>query len=100
MAGCGLAPGPVRGARDTAAADARRTDNAYIRFLVANHGAKYMIDDFIPNPQATVVAPKTVAALPSDRRGGFLRGYGPAATVGYNPWLRPMAAPSAPVSTG
>jgi hypothetical protein len=34
------------------AAGARRTDNAYSRFVVANHGAEYLVDDFIPNPEA------------------------------------------------
>jgi ABC-type lipoprotein release transport system permease subunit len=48
-----------------AAAGARRTDDAYSRFVVANRGAPYMIDDFIPNPEAAVLDPGTLAALPS-----------------------------------
>jgi predicted lysophospholipase L1 biosynthesis ABC-type transport system permease subunit len=48
-----------------AAAGARRTDDAYSRFVVASHGAPYLIDDFIPNPDAAVLDPGTLAALPA-----------------------------------
>lgn len=78
----------------------RRTDNAYSRFVAANHGAEYMIDDFIPNPEAAVLDPKTVAALPSIAEADLFRVYGPTATSATTSLLRPTAAPSAPASTG
>jgi hypothetical protein len=65
-------------------AGARRTDNAYSRFVVANHGAEYLVDDFIPNPQAAVLSPATVAALPSVAEADSFRVFGPVDDVGYN----------------
>ncbi|HEX3188291.1 MAG TPA: FtsX-like permease family protein, partial [Streptosporangiaceae bacterium] len=67
-----------------AAAGARRTDDAYSRFVVANHGAPYMIDDFIPNPEAAVLDPGTLAALPSIAEADSFRVFGQVADVGPN----------------
>jgi len=67
-----------------AAAGARRTDDAYSRFVVANHGAPYMIDDFIPNPDAAVLDPGTLAALPSIAEADSFRVFGQVADVGPN----------------
>src|SRR5947209_1569142 len=67
-----------------AAAGARRTDNAYARFVVANHGAEYLIDDFVPNPEAAVLQPSTVAALPAVAEADSFRVFGPVNDVGYN----------------
>jgi hypothetical protein len=65
-------------------AGARRTDNAYSRFVVANHGAEYLVDDFVPNPQAAVLPPATVAALPAVAEADSFRVFGPVDDVGYN----------------
>ncbi len=67
-----------------AAAGARRTDSAYARFVVANHGAEYLIDDFVPNPEAAVLHPSTVAALPAVAEADSFRVFGPVNDVGYN----------------
>jgi ABC-type lipoprotein release transport system permease subunit len=67
-----------------AAAGARRTDSAYSRFVMANHGAEYMIADFIPDPEAAVLDPGKVAALPSIAEADFFRVYGSATDLGYN----------------
>jgi ABC-type lipoprotein release transport system permease subunit len=67
-----------------AAAGARRTDDAYARFVAANHGAQYLIDDFVPNPEAAVLHPATVAALPAVAEADSFRVFGPVNDVGYN----------------
>jgi ABC-type antimicrobial peptide transport system permease subunit len=67
-----------------AAAGARRTDGAYDRFVAANHGAEYLIDDFVPNPEAAVLNPATVAALPAVAEADSFRVFGPVNDVGYN----------------
>ncbi len=82
--GVALLVGLFGGIVTTTAAGARRTDTAYSRFVVANHGAEYMIDDFIPNPEAAVVDPKAIAALRSIAEADLFRVYGPAANVGYD----------------
>jgi len=66
------------------AAGARRTDSAYSRFVVANHGAAYLVDDYIPNTDAAVLHPAAVAALPSVAEADSFRVFGPASDVGYN----------------
>ena len=66
------------------AAGARRTDNAYSRFVVANHGAEYLVGDFIPNPEAATLRPEAVAALPAVAEADSFRVFGPANDVGYN----------------
>src|SRR5258708_4973970 len=43
-----------------------------------------MVSDFIPNPEAAVLDPAKIAALPSLAEADFFRAYGPAANVGYN----------------
>ncbi len=82
--GVALLAGLFGGIVTGAAAGARRTDNAYSRFVVAYHGAEYMIDDFIPNPEAAVLDPKAVAGLPSIAEADLFRVYGPAANVAYS----------------
>jgi len=82
--GVALLVGLFGGIVTAAAAGARRTDSAYSRFVVANHGAEYVIDDFIPNPEAAVVGPAAVAALPSIAEADPFRVFGPAANVGYS----------------
>jgi ABC-type antimicrobial peptide transport system permease subunit len=67
-----------------AAAGARRTDSAYSRFLVANHAAEYLVEDFVPNPDAAVVDPRDVAALPAVAEADSFRVFGPAANASYN----------------
>ena len=67
-----------------AAAGAQRTDTAYTRFVAVNRGAQYQIADFIPNPEAAVLDPKAVAALPSIAEADQFRVYGSAANVNYN----------------
>ena len=52
--------------------------------MVANHGAPYMIDDFIPNPDAAVLDPGTLAALPSISEADSFRVFGQVADVGPN----------------
>ncbi len=81
--GVALLVGLFGGIVTTTAAGARRTDSAYSRFVAANHGAEYMVDDFIPNPEAAVLDPKAVATLPSIAEADPFRAYGPAANVGY-----------------
>lgn len=66
------------------AAGARRTDSAYSRFVVANHGAEYLVDDYIPNTDAAVLPPAAVAALPSIAEADSFRVFGPVNDVGYN----------------
>jgi ABC-type antimicrobial peptide transport system permease subunit len=66
------------------AAGARRTDDAYARFVAAHHGAPYLVSDFIPNPEAAVVPPAAVAALPSVAEADSFRVFGLAADTGYN----------------
>jgi ABC-type lipoprotein release transport system permease subunit len=82
--GVALLVGLFGGIVTATAAGARRTDTAYSRFLVANHGAGYMIEDFIPNPDAAVVDPQAVAALPSIAEADLFRMYGTVGDVGYN----------------
>jgi ABC-type lipoprotein release transport system permease subunit len=67
-----------------AAAGARRTDHAYERLVVANHGAGYLVSDFTPNPEGAVVRPADVAALPAVAEADSFRVFGPAEAVGYN----------------
>ena len=54
------------------AAGARRTDDAYSRFVVANHGAEYLIGDFISQPGGRRPGPATSRRPAGGRRGGFL----------------------------
>jgi ABC-type lipoprotein release transport system permease subunit len=82
--GVALLVGLFGGIVTAAAAGARRTDSAYSRFMVANHAAQYLIDDFIPNHEAAVLDPQAVAGLPSIAEADLFRVYGPAANVGYN----------------
>jgi predicted lysophospholipase L1 biosynthesis ABC-type transport system permease subunit len=63
--GVALIVGLFGGIVTATAAGARRTDNAYSRLVAANHGAPYMIEDFIPNPEAASLEPAAVAALPA-----------------------------------
>jgi hypothetical protein len=54
----------------------------YSRFVAANHGAAYLVEDFIPNPEAAVLRPSAVAALPSVAEADSFRVLGRAAESG------------------
>jgi hypothetical protein len=78
-----LLVGVFGGVVTAAAAGARRTDDAYARFVTANHAAQYLVEDFVPNSDAATLDPAAVAALPSVAEADSFRVYGPAADVGY-----------------
>jgi ABC-type lipoprotein release transport system permease subunit len=82
--GLALLVGLFGGVVTAAAAGARRTDDAYIRFVQANHGASYLVEDFVPNSEAAVLAPAAVAALPSVAEADSFRVFGPVSDIGFN----------------
>ena len=76
--------GVLGGIVTAAVAGAQRTDNAYSRFLRANHGASYLVEDFVPNSDAAVLDPAAVAAQPSVAEADSFRVFGPVTDIGYN----------------
>jgi ABC-type lipoprotein release transport system permease subunit len=82
--GVALLVGVFGGVVTAAAAGARRTDDAYARFVQTHHGASYLVDDFVPNSGSAVLAPAAVAAQPSIAEADSFRVFGPAADVGYD----------------
>ncbi len=81
--GLALLIGVFAGVVTASAAGARRTDDAYARFVTANHAAQYLVEDFVPNSDAATLDPAAVAALPPVAEADSFRVYGPAADVGY-----------------
>jgi ABC-type lipoprotein release transport system permease subunit len=67
-----------------AAAGARRTDDAYARFVAASHGAEYVVADFVPNAETAVLDPAAVAAQPSVAEADSFRVFGPVTDIGFN----------------
>jgi hypothetical protein len=81
--GVALLIGVFGGIVTAAAAGARRTDDAYTRFAAANHGAAYLVEEFVPNSESAVLKPAAVAALPSVAEADSFRVFGPAADTDY-----------------